>query len=85
MPEVSAPDGVRLHVEVEGAGMPVTVFAHGQPLPAIDASDWLGDGEAVLTVDLHAGTASARIWTCDLSPEYIRLNAARDHPSSSPS
>jgi 3-oxoadipate enol-lactonase len=29
VPEVVAPDGIRLHVEVDGAGDPVTVFAHG--------------------------------------------------------
>lgn len=29
MPEVTSPDGVRLHVEVDGDGDPVTVFAHG--------------------------------------------------------
>ena len=29
MPEVASPDGTRLHVEVEGDGEPVTVFAHG--------------------------------------------------------
>ncbi len=29
-----------------------------------------------LTIDLHAGTASATAWTCDLSYEYIRINAA---------
>ncbi|HTG48145.1 MAG TPA: alpha/beta hydrolase [Actinomycetota bacterium] len=29
MPEVIARDGVRLHVEVDGEGPPVTVFAHG--------------------------------------------------------
>jgi len=29
VPEVASPDGTRLHVEVEGDGEPVTVFAHG--------------------------------------------------------
>jgi 3-oxoadipate enol-lactonase len=29
VPEVVSPDGTRLHVEVEGDGEPVTVFAHG--------------------------------------------------------
>ena len=29
MAEVETPDGVRLHVEIDGAGEPVTVFAHG--------------------------------------------------------
>ena len=29
MPEVLAPDAIRLHVDVDGRGDPVTVFAHG--------------------------------------------------------
>jgi glutamate N-acetyltransferase / amino-acid N-acetyltransferase len=29
-----------------------------------------------LTIDLHAGTASATAWTCDLTYDYIRINAA---------
>src|SRR5215470_4380466 len=29
MPDIASRDGTRLHVEVEGEGDPVTVFAHG--------------------------------------------------------
>ncbi|MBI3811192.1 MAG: bifunctional glutamate N-acetyltransferase/amino-acid acetyltransferase ArgJ [Nitrospirae bacterium] len=29
-----------------------------------------------LTIDLHGGTASATAWTCDLTYDYIRINAA---------
>ena len=29
-----------------------------------------------LTIDLHAGESSATAWTCDLTNEYIRINAA---------
>jgi len=25
-------------------------------------------------VDLHVGTDSATVWTCDLSYEYVRIN-----------
>jgi glutamate N-acetyltransferase/amino-acid N-acetyltransferase len=29
-----------------------------------------------LLVDLHAGRASARYWTCDFTAEYVRINAS---------
>jgi len=28
-----------------------------------------------ITMHLHAGAASARMWTCDLTTEYVRINA----------
>ena len=31
--------------------------------------------EFALIAGLHAGTASARMWTTDLSEEYVRINA----------
>ncbi len=31
--------------------------------------------EIPIRIDLRRGTASARIWTCDLSHDYIRINA----------
>jgi len=32
--------------------------------------------ELVLRVDLHQGNASAQIWTCDLTHDYITINAS---------
>ena len=29
-----------------------------------------------LVVDLHAGKAMARYWTCDFTAEYVRINAS---------
>ena len=29
-----------------------------------------------LLVDLHAGPAVARYWTCDFTAEYVRINAS---------
>ena len=29
----------------------------------------------IITVDLQAGRAAARVWTCDLTEEYVRINA----------
>jgi glutamate N-acetyltransferase/amino-acid N-acetyltransferase len=35
----------------------------------------LGEKEIQIRVDLHSGSASARVWTCDLTEGYIRINA----------
>jgi len=40
-----------------------------------DASRVLGRKEFTLTVDLNQGNASAVFWTCDLSREYVEINA----------
>jgi len=32
--------------------------------------------EMILRLDLHQGTASAHIWTCDLTHDYITINAS---------
>ena len=40
-----------------------------------DAKRVLSQKEITITVDLHAGTGSASFWTCDLSKEYVAINA----------
>jgi glutamate N-acetyltransferase/amino-acid N-acetyltransferase len=32
--------------------------------------------EMILRLDLHQGSASARVWTCDLTHDYITINAS---------
>jgi glutamate N-acetyltransferase/amino-acid N-acetyltransferase len=27
-------------------------------------------------VDLHSGSASARVWTCDFTVEYVHINSS---------
>ena len=36
----------------------------------------LGKPEVTLRIDLHQGRATARIWTCDLTHDYITINAS---------
>ena len=31
--------------------------------------------EIVLTLNLNSGNEQARVYTCDLSPEYVKINA----------
>ncbi len=40
-----------------------------------DAKQVLSGKQFTVTIDLHKGAASASFWTCDLSKEYISINA----------
>jgi glutamate N-acetyltransferase/amino-acid N-acetyltransferase len=56
----------------------VELFAHGRPFDerAPQASAHLQGKEVTLKVDLGTkGAGSARMWTCDLSADYVRINA----------
>jgi glutamate N-acetyltransferase / amino-acid N-acetyltransferase len=55
----------------------LVLFKDGQPhdelAPA--AAEYLRGTELSIGVDLGAGSASSTVWTCDLSAEYVRINA----------
>ena len=54
------------------------LFEDGRPFPERErtASQHLCDeSEVVLGVDLAAGDAAADVWTCDLTADYVRINA----------
>jgi glutamate N-acetyltransferase/amino-acid N-acetyltransferase len=56
----------------------VVLFADGRPHDdrASQAADRLRGDEVELAVDLGTGGShSATVWTCDLSAEYVRINA----------
>jgi len=40
-----------------------------------EATKEIKNKELKITVDLHAGKASAKVLTCDLTEDYIRINA----------
>lgn len=56
---------------------PVELFAQGRPHDdrAPKAAEYLRGRDVSLEVDLGMGHESARMWTCDLSAEYVRINA----------
>src|SRR5262249_9035849 len=39
------------------------------------AAEYLRGKELTVSVDLGAGDVSSTVWTCDLSAEYVRINA----------
>ena len=55
----------------------VTLFENGRPHDenAPRAAEHLRGKDVVVTVGLGAGEASATVWTCDLSADYVRINA----------
>jgi glutamate N-acetyltransferase/amino-acid N-acetyltransferase len=55
----------------------VVLFDKGHPHDeaAPDAANHLRNKEVSVRVDLGAGTASSTVWTCDLSAEYVKINA----------
>jgi glutamate N-acetyltransferase/amino-acid N-acetyltransferase len=56
----------------------VVLFEDGRPHDeaAPEAATYLKNDEVAVTVHLGAGGASSTVWTCDLSAEYVRINAA---------
>ena len=53
------------------------LLERGLPVPfdAARASALLAEDPAIVHLDLGLGTSSAVVWTCDLSAEYVRVNA----------
>jgi len=57
---------------------PVVLFQDGVPFDdrAPEAAVYLAGSELAIEIDLGAGgTHSAAVWTCDLSAEYVAINA----------
>jgi len=56
---------------------PVVLFENGRPYDerASEAAEYLRRKEIAVSVDLGAGNAMSTVYTCDLSAEYVRINA----------
>jgi len=56
----------------------LVLFENGRPFDELapKAADYLMGKDLAITVDLGAGGShSATVWTCDLSAEYVKINA----------
>src|SRR5690242_21880159 len=56
---------------------PIVLFENGTPHDenAAKAAEYLRGKELTVGVDLGVGGAESTVWTCDLSAEYVRINA----------
>jgi glutamate N-acetyltransferase/amino-acid N-acetyltransferase len=55
----------------------IVLFKDGGPHDeaAPQAAEYLKGNELTVSVDLGSGAATSTVWTCDLSAEYVRINA----------
>ena len=70
--------GVAFELSRAAVRMGSTVlFANGRPHDenAPQAAEYLKGKDLEVTVDLGAGEQASTVWTCDLSAEYVRINA----------
>ena len=72
----------RAGVAFDAARAKVTIgstvlFADGRPYDdrAPQAAEYLKGTDVAVGVDLGAGDRSSTVWTCDLSAEYVKINA----------
>src|SRR5689334_7028452 len=75
---VAGRSGVAFNAERAKVMIGSTVlFADGRPYDdrAPEAAVYLKGTDIAVGVDLGAGTATSTVWTCDLSAEYVRINA----------
>jgi glutamate N-acetyltransferase/amino-acid N-acetyltransferase len=77
------PNWGRLIAAIGNSGVPlasdrIELYVGGVPLIDGDlkaASERMREKEVVVRVVLHSGQGQARVWTCDLTEGYIRINA----------
>jgi glutamate N-acetyltransferase/amino-acid N-acetyltransferase len=57
---------------------PITVFENGLPCPIVEeeARAYLEQENVVIYVDLNQGDYSAAAWGCDLTYDYVKINAS---------
>lgn len=55
----------------------ITVAENGQAavFDEAEATEYLKGNEILVAVDLGVGSAGATVWTCDLSYDYVKINA----------
>jgi glutamate N-acetyltransferase/amino-acid N-acetyltransferase len=55
----------------------IVLFKDGRPHDeaANEAANYLVNDDIMVTVDLGAGSCASTVWTCDLSADYVRINA----------
>lgn len=62
-------------VEISFGPVPILRPNYAIDFSEEDAKKVLGQKDITITVDLHQGNGSASFWTCDLTGEYVAINA----------
>jgi glutamate N-acetyltransferase/amino-acid N-acetyltransferase len=63
--------GMKMYGPAKGASYSIAL-----PLDERAAHKRLQKKDVPIAIDLHAGSGAARMWTCDFTKEYVRINAS---------
>ncbi|HTX13769.1 MAG TPA: bifunctional glutamate N-acetyltransferase/amino-acid acetyltransferase ArgJ [Candidatus Baltobacteraceae bacterium] len=63
-------------VDISVAGIEVCRGGREYPFDEITTHEKMLEKFVPIAIDLHAGSGVARVWTCDLTKEYIQINAS---------
>jgi glutamate N-acetyltransferase/amino-acid N-acetyltransferase len=64
------------NVEISFGDLPVLKKNYEIVLDEEKAKRVLAQENVLITVDLNQGNQSAKFWTCDLTKEYVHINAS---------
>lgn len=69
------PDKIELYYQSSSGS--VLVFKYGDPIPfdEDEVVEILSEDEVLILVDMHDGDENATAWGCDLTYEYVKINA----------
>ena len=70
------PESLDIYFDAEGCER-IQVYHNGAGVPYSEeeATALISHEEVIITADMHEGTASATAWGCDLTHEYVNINA----------
>ncbi len=71
----SGADFVQERCDIDIMGLPVCRAGLAQPFSEEEARERFERDEIAIDVNFHEGGGRARVWTCDLTHDYIHINA----------
>jgi len=63
-------------VEISFNDLPILKRNYEIVLDEVKAKQILAQENVVVTINLNQGQQAARFWTCDLTKEYVHINAS---------
>jgi glutamate N-acetyltransferase/amino-acid N-acetyltransferase len=64
------------HVELFFGELPIVKKNYEIVIDEVKAKEIFSQENITITIDLNQGSSSANFWTCDLSKEYVHINAS---------
>ncbi len=69
------PENVDLYFEADGKSMLIFTKGSAADYSEKEAAELLGNEKVIIRSDMHMGDAGATAWGCDLTYDYIKINA----------